>query len=95
MAHGSPGRKGAKGRKAREGRKLTEGVSRGGVKSRKYVPYFHDKEGQSLLAVSRKQAFKEKMYARFREKKGRTSKMYQHGAETVSFLIFMQFTCRD
>ena len=54
------------------------------MKSRKYVPYFHDKEGQSLLAVSRKRAFKRKMYARFREKKGRASKMYQQGTETFT-----------
>ena len=89
MAHSSPGRDRREKKKAGEGRKLTQGVSRGGVKSRKYVPYFHDKRGQFPLAVSRKWALKGKMYARFREKKGRASKMYQQGTETVSLLRWL------
>ena len=56
----APGRRKHEKERAGEGRKLTRGVSRGGVKSAKCVPYFRDKEGQFQLAVSRKRAFKSK-----------------------------------
>ena len=80
----APGKRQAREEESRGGKKTHSRSEPGRGEKSEVRPLLPRQEGQSLLAVSRKRAFKRKMYARFREKKGRASKMYQQGTETVS-----------